>query len=102
MFWSDSIHLTHSKYFIHGPFNHKTHDDIIQPKRNVALTRLELLLSSVTTYLNSQQIFPEKEKEIISQAPLILLYAITLIILISMISMISFILKFQFILQLNR
>ena len=32
MLWSDSIHLTDSKYFIHVPFNYDAHADTIQPK----------------------------------------------------------------------
>ena len=36
MLWSDSVHLTDTKYFIHGPFNFDAHDDIIQPNQYVA------------------------------------------------------------------
>ena len=38
MFWSDSVHFTDSKYFIHEPFNYNTHNNIIQLKQYVALT----------------------------------------------------------------
>ena len=46
---SDSVHLTYSNYFIHGPFNHDAHANIIQPKQHVSLTRWEFVL-----YLCSQ------------------------------------------------
>ena len=45
MLWSDSVHLTDSKYFIHGLFNYDAHADIIQPKQRVALTHWEFLPS---------------------------------------------------------
>ena len=41
MLLSDSVHLTDPKYFSHVHFNFDTHDDIIQPNQNVALTRWE-------------------------------------------------------------
>ena len=28
--WFDSVHLTDTKYFTHGPFNYDAHDNIIQ------------------------------------------------------------------------
>ena len=45
MLWSNSVHLTDSKYLIHEPFNYDAHTDIIQPKQHVALTHWEFLLS---------------------------------------------------------
>ena len=45
MLWSDSVHLTDSKYFIHGPFNYDAHTDIIQSKQHVTLIHWEFLLS---------------------------------------------------------
>ena len=45
MLWSDSVTLTDSNYFIHGPFNYDAHTDVIQPKQHVALTHWEFLLS---------------------------------------------------------
>ena len=44
MLWSDSIHLTDTKYFIHDPFNYDTHDDIIKPNPHVVLTHWEFFL----------------------------------------------------------
>ena len=38
MLYFDSINLTDTKYFNHGPFNYGTNDDSIQPKQYVALT----------------------------------------------------------------
>ena len=38
MLQSDSVHLTDTKYFIHGSFNFDAHDDIIQPNQHVYLT----------------------------------------------------------------
>ena len=43
MLWSDSVHFTDPKYFIHGPFNYDAYGDIIQPNQNVALTHWEFL-----------------------------------------------------------
>ena len=37
MLWSDSVYLSNPKYLIYDPFNFDAHDDIIQPKQNVAL-----------------------------------------------------------------
>ena len=45
MLWSDSVTLTDSNYFIHGPFNYDAHTDVIQSKQHVALTHWEFLLS---------------------------------------------------------
>ena len=45
MLWSDSVHLTDSKYCIHGPFNYDEHIEIIQLKQHVALNHWEFLLS---------------------------------------------------------
>ena len=45
MLWSDSAHLTDSKYYIHGPFNYDAHTDIIQPKQHDDLTHWKCLLS---------------------------------------------------------
>ena len=41
MLWSDSVHLTDTKYFIYGLFNFDTHDDIIQPNHHDSLTHWE-------------------------------------------------------------
>ena len=49
MLWFDSVHLTNTKYFIHGPFHFDAHDDIIQPNQYVALTHWEFLLIFVTS-----------------------------------------------------
>ena len=45
MSWFDLVHLTDRKYFIHYPFSYDTHDDIIQPKQHVPLTRWKFLIS---------------------------------------------------------
>ena len=42
MLWSDSVHLTDIKYFIHGSFNYDSHNFIIQPKQHVAITHWDL------------------------------------------------------------
>ena len=44
MIWSNSVHLADTQYFFHSPFNYDTHDDIIQPNKNIALTHQEFLL----------------------------------------------------------
>ena len=44
MLWSASVHLTDSKYFIHGIFNYDDHTDIKQSKQHVSLTHWEFLL----------------------------------------------------------
>ena len=43
MLWSDSAHLTDTKYFAHGSFNYDIRDDIIQPKKHVVLTHWKFL-----------------------------------------------------------
>ena len=43
MYWSDSLHITDTKYFIHIPFNFDAHDGIIQPNQHVALINCEFL-----------------------------------------------------------
>ena len=50
MLWSNSVHLTDTKYFIHGPFNFDAHDNIIQPDQHVALTHWEFLFSFCTQF----------------------------------------------------
>ena len=50
MLWSNSVHLTDTKYFIHGPFNFEAHDDIMQPNQHVALTHWKLLFSFCTQF----------------------------------------------------
>ena len=42
--WSDFVHLIYPKYFIHKPFNYGAHDDFIQPKQHVSLTRWKSFL----------------------------------------------------------
>ena len=54
MLWSDSVHLTDTKYFIHGPFNFDAHDDIIQPNQHVVLTHWEILFY----FYNQFRLFP--------------------------------------------
>ena len=44
MLWSDSMHLTKTKYFIHGPLNYGSHNDIIQSNSHVALIHWEFFL----------------------------------------------------------
>ena len=44
MLWSDSVTLTDSNYFIHGPFNYDAHTDVIQTEQHIALTHWECLL----------------------------------------------------------
>ena len=44
MVWSNSEHLTETKYFIHGSFNYDDHEDIIQPKQYMTLSRWKFLL----------------------------------------------------------
>ena len=36
--WIDSIHLTDSSYYIHGPFNFDSRSDIIKAKQYIALS----------------------------------------------------------------
>ena len=55
MLWSDSVHLTDPKYFIHGPFNFDAHDDNIQPHQNVTLTNWEFFFS----FCNQFSIVPQ-------------------------------------------
>ena len=43
--WTNSIHLTNTSCYLHGPFNFEPHSDIISAKQHVALTYWEYLLS---------------------------------------------------------
>ena len=52
MLWSDSAHLTDTKYFAHGSFNYDVRDDIIQPKKHVILTHWKFLFFSVTNLVS--------------------------------------------------
>ena len=47
--WIDSIHLTDSSCYIHGPFNFDSHSDIIKPKQYIALSHWEFLLATCST-----------------------------------------------------
>ena len=46
MLWTDSIHLSDSSCFIHGPFNFDSRSDVISAKQFVALRHWEFLLTS--------------------------------------------------------
>ena len=48
MLWTDSVHLTDSSYFIHGPFNFDSLSDVIYAKQFVDLRHWEFLLTSCT------------------------------------------------------
>ena len=71
MLWSDSVHLTDTKYFIHDPSNYDAHGEFIQPKQHMALICYVFFLRFVTSlvcpppppliYFNSENIFPEKK-----------------------------------------
>ena len=50
MLGSDSVHLTDTKYFIHGPLNCDVHDDIIQSNPRVALTHCNFFLYFCTQF----------------------------------------------------
>ena len=49
MLWSDSVHLTDSSCFIHGPFNFDSRSDVVSAKQFVALCHWEYLLTSCIT-----------------------------------------------------
>ena len=46
MLWTDSVHLTDSSFFLHGPFNFDSHTDIVSAKQFIALHHWEFLLTS--------------------------------------------------------
>ena len=43
--WTDSIHLTDTSCYLHGPFNFEPYSDNIPAKKHVALTHWEYLLT---------------------------------------------------------
>ena len=43
--WTDSVHLTDSSCYLHGPFNFDSHSDVITAKHHIALTHWEFLLT---------------------------------------------------------
>ena len=49
MLWSDSVHLTDSSCFIHGPFNFESRSDLISVKQFVALCHWEYPLTCCIT-----------------------------------------------------
>ena len=49
MLWTDSVHLTDSSCFLHGPFNFDSRSDVISANQFVALHHWEYLLTSCIT-----------------------------------------------------
>ena len=47
MLWTDSIHLSDSSCYIHGPFNFDSRSDVISAKQFVTLRHWKLLLTSI-------------------------------------------------------
>ena len=43
--WTDSVHLTDSSCYLHGPFNFDSHSDVIITKYHITLTHWEYLLT---------------------------------------------------------
>ena len=43
--WTDSIHLTDPSCFLRRPFNFDTRSDVVKPKKYIALTQWEFLLT---------------------------------------------------------
>ena len=91
MLWSDSVNLTNTKYFIHGPFNYDAHYNTIQLNQHVAIIHWEFLLSfcnqfsivptTIFTLMFSKYSLKKREKQ---ETPLILACAIKLIPVIIM------------------
>ena len=43
--WTDSVQLTDSSCYLHGPFNFDSHSDVITAKKHIALLYWEFLLT---------------------------------------------------------
>jgi len=43
--WTDSVHLTDSSCYLHGPFNFDSNSDVITTKQHIVLTHWEFLLT---------------------------------------------------------
>ena len=52
MLWSDSVHLTDTKYFIHDPSKYDAHGEFIQPKQHMALIGYVFFLRFVTSLVS--------------------------------------------------
>ena len=48
--WTDSVHLTDSSCYIHGPFNFDSRSDIIKPNQHIALCHWEFILTFCSTF----------------------------------------------------
>ena len=44
-FWTDSVQLTDSSCYLHGPFNFDSHSDVITAKQHIALPHWDFLLT---------------------------------------------------------
>ena len=52
--WTDSVHLTDSSCYLHGPFKFDSYSDVITATQNIALTHWEFL----RTICHSSSIVP--------------------------------------------
>ena len=48
--WTNSIHLTDSSCYLHGPFNFDAHSNVIIAKQYIALTHWEYILTDCHTF----------------------------------------------------